>query len=117
MAVPAPQPARRVAPRQHPRPCRGGRDPRVPPAPALARYDRTHRKAPPMMLPRTSSAWPSLAVFVVGALIGGVAMVEVVPADRLPSAGASSTQQPGTIAPGTDTSNPASTAGKGAHGA
>ncbi|MDQ1706442.1 MAG: hypothetical protein QOF18_2808 [Frankiaceae bacterium] len=53
-----------------------------------------------MMSPRTTSAWPYVAVFVVGALIGGVAMVEVVPANRLASAGAApGTQQPGGTGP------------------
>jgi ABC-type branched-subunit amino acid transport system substrate-binding protein len=59
-----------------------------------------------MMSPRTSTAWPYVAVFVVGALIGGVAMVEVVPADKLTSAGAAPVAgAPGTTADGTTTTD------------
>jgi len=66
-----------------------------------------------MMSPRTSTAWPYVAVFVVGALIGGVAMVEVVPADRLASAGATTAQSDGST-PLADGTAPAAVA-PGAH--
>ena len=71
-----------------------------------------------MMSPRTSTAWPYVAVFVVGALIGGVAMVEVVPADKLAPAGAAPLAgTPGAAADGTTTTTgAAATGGKAAKG-
>ena len=73
------------------------------------------------MTPR-ANAWPYVAVFVVGALIGGISMVEAVPASHLPQAAAGvSDGQPGTSTtttnnqPGTSTNNPATTANRSGH--
>jgi ABC-type branched-subunit amino acid transport system substrate-binding protein len=55
---------------------------------------------------RTSPAWPYLVVFAVGILVGGLAAVEVVPADQLSPAAASGAPQPGNVAGPAPTSGP-----------
>jgi ABC-type branched-subunit amino acid transport system substrate-binding protein len=67
-----------------------------------------------MTSPRAKSAWPYVAVFVVGTLIGGLSMVEIVPADKLPSA-AATVNRPGV--PGTAASGPTTPVSTGKHGA